>query len=101
MSNPVVVQASDQYPLYPSKDEAARILDIGFDGLWFLAAGLKLGDSDLSAADFNTKHKDNVRAWLKTSSGSRGSAARGNLVLQLTNGLSGFYTGNFPWYNRP
>jgi hypothetical protein len=54
-SEPAPDLASDQYPLYPSKDEAGRILDIGFGGHWFLAAGLKLGDSDLSAADF--KHE--------------------------------------------
>jgi len=58
--------------------------------------GSKLDHSHLSRADVNRKHKTTFRAGLKTPSAEGSPAARGNLELQLTNGLSGFYTGNFP-----
>jgi 2-polyprenyl-3-methyl-5-hydroxy-6-metoxy-1,4-benzoquinol methylase len=59
----LVVATARSYAPYLPQDKAARILDIGFGGGWFLAACLKLGYRDLAGADFNIQHKDNIRAW--------------------------------------
>jgi len=58
-----VLQATRQYAPYLPADKAARILDIGFGGGWFLAACLKLGYHNLSGADFGIAHKDYIRDW--------------------------------------
>lgn len=59
----VVLTAAQQYAPHLPQNKAANILDIGFGGGWFLAACLKLGYSNLSGADFNIQHKDNIRQW--------------------------------------
>ena len=60
----IVTTAAHQYAPYLPKEKAARILDLGFGGGWFLAACLKLGYRNLVGADFNIQHKDHVRQWI-------------------------------------
>jgi len=62
-TNPMVMQAAQQYTAYMPQDKAARILDIGFGSGWFLAACLKLGYQNLSGADFAIANKNYVRDW--------------------------------------
>jgi len=62
-TDPMVVQAAQQYAAYLPHDKAARILDIGFGSGWFLAACLKLDYRNLSGADFAVANKDYVRDW--------------------------------------
>jgi len=62
-ADPMVVTATHQYAAYLPSDKAARILDIGFGGGWFLAACLKLGYRNLCGADFGLEHKAYIRDW--------------------------------------
>lgn len=61
--DPTVLTATRHYAPYLPNDKAARILDIGFGGGWFLAACLKLGYNNLSGADFGITHKEYIRDW--------------------------------------
>jgi len=62
-TDPVVMEAVQQYAPYLPHDKTARILDIGFGSGWFLAACLKLDYRNLSGADFAIANKDYVRDW--------------------------------------
>jgi hypothetical protein len=46
-----------------SSDKSSAIFDIGFGGGWFLAACLKLGYTNPSGAEFETKHEAHVADW--------------------------------------
>lgn len=61
--DPMVLQAAfEMEPLLP-RDKGASILDIGFGRGWFVAACIRLGYQNITAAEFNVESFAHMREW--------------------------------------
>jgi hypothetical protein len=58
-----VLLSVNLYSVLQPSDKSSAILDIGFDGGYFLAVCLKLGYTSLSGAEFRIEHQAHVADW--------------------------------------